>query len=70
MLWRPPNWKNPYKIWVLREKQVRDGTTTETSGYEKRTIPDPIFEAGADAMLKEVLKYKSMASIGGIKRDS
>lgn len=47
---RLEGWKNPYTISVLREKTKPDGTTTSTDGYTRKKIPDPIFEAGADAL--------------------
>ncbi len=56
MHWRPDGWKNPCVLIILTEKQVLKGTTTETEGYDRRTIPDPVYEAGADALLKALRK--------------
>ena len=51
-MWRPEGWKNPYKITIYREKAEppRDQTTIKTGGYTKERKPDPVYEAGADAM--------------------
>ncbi len=55
---RPDGWKNPFDIGVLGEEySKKDAAATKPAGYKVSYIPDVVFEAGADALLKEVAKW-------------
>ena len=66
MEYRPPDYKNPFIISVLREKPRQAGTITSSEGFTKHKIPDPVYEAGWDTAVEHILsllKDKARASV-------